>query len=91
MLTTNFLADPVIRFCGYNIKRAGGEVDEADLLALNEDGDAGVLLRSKLDVAIEATLMKQAETMEQVTWRGLTVPVRNDKVCGQCQRVLHCG
>ncbi len=49
-------------------------------MSLNEEGQGDTLLRAKLDVAIEQSLKKKADSMEQIVWRGSPVPVKNDKV-----------
>jgi hypothetical protein len=73
-------ADPIVRFCRYNIARSGGgDGDEEDLMSIDDkQGDA--MLRAKLDAAIEQTLKKQADSMEHVSWRGCAVPVKSEKV-----------
>eukprot|EP00298_Acanthocystis_sp_HF-20_P010905 c19115_g1_i1.p1 GENE.c19115_g1_i1~~c19115_g1_i1.p1 ORF type:complete len:602 (+),score=179.91 c19115_g1_i1:701-2506(+) len=72
--------DPVLRFCVYNMSRErGGEIDEKELLSMEEDtGD--LILKAKLEAAIEVNRKKQAQSMESVLWRGVPVPVSNEKI-----------
>jgi hypothetical protein len=87
-------SDPIIRFCRYNITREGGgaaAADQSELMSLDDDTSSNdALLKAKLDVAIEETLKKQADSMESVVWRDRTLPVKNDKVSPALNGFLCC-
>mmetsp|Transcript_19045 Transcript_19045/g.31202 ORF Transcript_19045/g.31202 Transcript_19045/m.31202 type:complete len:622 (+) Transcript_19045:59-1924(+) len=87
--------DTSIRYCKYNLERSGAEEEDIDMDAskeggeiyfkamqrkLEDGGEIDLVLQSKLENVIEESRKKQAETIQDVTWRGTKVPVRNDQV-----------
>ncbi|CAG0888244.1 unnamed protein product [Cyprideis torosa] len=62
---------PSLRFCAYNI---GDESAVEDLRAMREQGGEGI------DHLIAQTRERQATTLSELTWKGKTIPVRNEKV-----------
>ncbi|KAK2181664.1 hypothetical protein NP493_386g05040 [Ridgeia piscesae] len=68
---------PNIRYCAYNIgdESAINDLMEMRLKSGQEDG-----LTNRLDELIEKTREKQASSLLEVTWRGRTVPIKNEKV-----------
>jgi len=68
---------PNIRYCAYNI---GDESAIEDLRQMRLKSGREDPLTSKLDELIEKTREKQAATLSEVTWRGRTIPVKNEAV-----------
>ncbi|ELU12258.1 hypothetical protein CAPTEDRAFT_155942 [Capitella teleta] len=68
---------PNIRYCEYNI---GDESAIKDLRAMRLKGGLQDEWISSLDELIEKTQERQAATLSEVTWRGRTIPVKNEKV-----------
>lgn len=68
---------PNIRYCAYNLGE--DSVDINDLVNLRMSATGQDLLVSKIDAAISQTREKLASNVGEVTWRGNTVPVRNEK------------
>lgn len=76
--------NPSIRFCTYNLRRAGElpegadeEGDDVEVLADAED--ASDILRSKLEHVLQETRSKQAKSMTDVEVLGGRVPIKSDK------------
>eukprot|EP00794_Sanderia_malayensis_P008838 gene8838-9784_t len=68
---------PNIRYCAYNLGE--DSVDINDLVNLRMHAAGQDLLVSKIDAAISQTREKLASNVGEVSWRGRTVPVRNEK------------
>lgn len=68
---------PNIRYCAYNI---GDESAIEDLRKMRLKAGSGDPMSSKLDELIEKTREKQAATLSEFTWRGRTIPVKNEAV-----------
>uniref|UniRef100_A0A383WP02 Signal recognition particle subunit SRP68 n=1 Tax=Tetradesmus obliquus TaxID=3088 RepID=A0A383WP02_TETOB len=74
---------PALRYCNYQISRAGGEaVDPAGLLALAEEGGegGGSLLQSKLASLAAEAQTAQAAATSSFEWRGIKAPVSQERV-----------
>ncbi|TPX36168.1 hypothetical protein SmJEL517_g01439 [Synchytrium microbalum] len=77
--------DPSIRFCAYNRKIKGGA--SADISVLLEmrnktaGGSAGLdLLTRQIEDTLAQTRHKKAVEVSSITWRGKTVPSKNEKL-----------
>ncbi|KAL3877845.1 hypothetical protein ACJMK2_035489 [Sinanodonta woodiana] len=68
--------EPNIRYCAYNI---GDESAIKDLIKMRRKA-GGDQLSSQIDSLLSQTREKQAATLSEVTWRGRTVPVKNEQV-----------
>ncbi|CAG0878865.1 unnamed protein product [Darwinula stevensoni] len=68
---------PSLRFCAYNI---GDESAAADLVKMREQGCLSADLLTDIDELLAQTREKQAATLSEVTWRGRTVPLKQEKV-----------
>lgn len=69
--------DPSLRFCKFNISGGSAE-DISDLIASHNPAfDA---LNAKLETALQESRKQQATSMEKVTWRGRTVPLKSEKL-----------
>ncbi|XP_063961502.1 signal recognition particle subunit SRP68-like [Lytechinus pictus] len=66
---------PSIRYCAYNI---GDESAINDLVQMRLK--SGGQMSTNIDSLLAQTREKQAATLSEVTWRGRTVPVRNEQV-----------
>ncbi|XP_003725432.3 signal recognition particle subunit SRP68 [Strongylocentrotus purpuratus] len=66
---------PSIRYCAYNI---GDESAINDLVKMRLK--SGGQMSTNIDSLLAQTREKQAATLSEVTWRGRTVPVRNEQV-----------
>lgn len=73
---------PSLRYCGYQINRAGGSVPDAGDLAglVGGSGAGSELLQAKLSAMLAEARRAQAESMSNVEWRGHALPVRSEKV-----------
>lgn len=72
--------EPSIRYCEYNLKRAGKSGDSysdlRDLDSVDSPGDD--LLKSKLESVLAEERTRQAEKMSELSWQGKDLPVRNN-------------
>mmetsp|Transcript_12941 Transcript_12941/g.27476 ORF Transcript_12941/g.27476 Transcript_12941/m.27476 type:complete len:601 (-) Transcript_12941:276-2078(-) len=75
--------EPSIRFCAYNLRRAGGdtaEEDEAnDVEGLASAEGASDLLRSKLELVLDESRAKQAKDLNEMEVLGERVPIKSEK------------
>ena len=80
--------EPSIRFCAYNLKRAGedggedAEGDEGDLNEMLDGGEGGAsdILRSKLEAVLNESRARQAADFTNLEVLGELVPIKSDKV-----------
>jgi len=68
---------PNIRYCAYNLGQ--GTMDINDLMKMRSSAAGQDMLAAKIDAAIKETREKLSSSFGEVTWRGKTVPVRNEK------------
>lgn len=68
---------PNIRYCAYNLGQ--GTMDINDLMKMRSSAAGQDMLAAKIDAAIKETREKLASSFGEVTWRGKTVPVCNEK------------
>lgn len=68
---------PNIRYCAYNI---GDDTALDDLMQMRLTSTHTGDVASNIDTLISQTREKQAVTLSEVTWRGRTVPVKQEKV-----------
>jgi len=68
---------PNIRYCAYNLGQGGMDIN--DLMKMRSSAAGQDMLAAKIDAAIAETREKLASSFGEVTWRGKTVPVRNEK------------
>lgn len=68
---------PNIRYCAYNLGQGGMDIN--DLMKMRSSAAGQDMLAAKIDAAIKETREKLASSFGEVTWRGKTVPVRNEK------------
>ncbi|XP_062507842.1 signal recognition particle subunit SRP68-like [Corticium candelabrum] len=69
---------PNVRYCAYNL--GDGSTDIEDLVKLRVHAGDQDLLVGKLDEVLAQSREQQAEMMKEITWRGQTIPVKNEKV-----------
>ena len=75
--------EPSIRFCSYNLRRAGDEgaeeedAEELDVEAAAEG--ASDILRSKLESVLNESRAKQAQDLNELEVLGERVPIRSEK------------
>ncbi|KXJ06382.1 Signal recognition particle subunit SRP68 [Exaiptasia diaphana] len=72
---------PNIRYCAYNLGEGGTDIN--DLMQMRMSSTGGVqdpVLAAKIDEVLAQTREKEAESMTEVTWRGRSIPVKNEKV-----------
>lgn len=68
---------PNIRYCAYNLGQGGLDINE--LMKMRSKATGQDMLAAKIDAAIKETREKLASSFGEVTWRGKTVPLRNEK------------
>jgi len=68
---------PNIRYCAYNLGQGGMDIN--DLMKMRSSAAGQDMLAAKIDAAIKETREKLASSLGEVTWRGKTVPIRNEK------------
>eukprot|EP00316_Scyphosphaera_apsteinii_P020145 CAMPEP_0119310656 /NCGR_PEP_ID=MMETSP1333-20130426/19693_1 /TAXON_ID=418940 /ORGANISM="Scyphosphaera apsteinii, Strain RCC1455" /LENGTH=639 /DNA_ID=CAMNT_0007314875 /DNA_START=35 /DNA_END=1954 /DNA_ORIENTATION=- len=83
--------EPSIRFCTYNLRRLGEEVEGAaddlgtplggaeELLSSEGGEGASDILLSKLEQVLQETQAKQAKDLNELELLGERVPIKNDK------------
>ncbi|XP_067044030.1 signal recognition particle subunit SRP68-like [Acropora muricata] len=74
---------PNISYCAYNLKEGSTDINDLMQLRLSATATGGThdpVLTAKIDEVIAQTRDKEAASMTEVTWRGRTVPVKNEKV-----------
>ena len=73
--------DTSLRYCNFNLHN--GNVDDIKKLIEITHSQAGGsydLLNSKLEAALQESRRNQAASMEKISWRGRSVPIKSDKV-----------
>jgi len=68
---------PNIRYCAYNLGQGGLDINE--LMKMRSNAAGQDMLAAKIDAAIKETREKLASSFGEVSWRGKTVPLRNEK------------
>lgn len=68
---------PNIRYCAYNLGQGGMDIN--DLIKMRSSAAGQDMLAAKIDAAIKETREQLASSFGEVTWRGKTVPIRNEK------------
>jgi len=68
---------PNIRYCAYNLGQGGLDINE--LMKMRSNAAGQDMLAAKIDAAIKETREKLASSFGEVSWRGKTVPIRNEK------------
>ncbi|XP_065660087.1 signal recognition particle subunit SRP68 [Hydra vulgaris] len=68
---------PNIRYCAYNLGQGG--MDIKDLMIMKSSAAGQDLLSAKIDAAIKQTREKLASSFGDITWRGKSVPLHNEK------------
>ncbi|KAM7429566.1 signal recognition particle subunit srp68 [Porites harrisoni] len=74
---------PNISYCAYNLKEGTTDINDLMQLRLSATASGGThdpVLTAKIDEVIAQTRDKEAASMTEVSWRGRTVPVKNEKV-----------
>ena len=67
--------NPYIRYCEYNLKALGGEVQSTAWMHSESS-----FLQAKLELVLAETAKAQAKCQSSVTWCGTTIPVENETV-----------
>ncbi|XP_068732077.1 signal recognition particle subunit SRP68-like [Montipora capricornis] len=73
---------PNISYCAYNLKEGSTDINDLMQLRLSATAVGGThdpVLTAKIDEVIAQTRDKEAAKMTEVTWRGHTIPVKNEK------------
>ena len=78
--------NPYIRYCEYNMNALGDGQDDADMLQSLREDAGNSLLEAKIESMLSEAAKKQAETFGEISWRGETIPVRNEQV-GLCRAI----
>lgn len=83
--------EPIQRYCRYQLQTAGGDatVDDGDVedeisitALLNDDSSslASAMLRSKLEPILAQVQAKQAQSLDQIVFRGQAIAVTSEKL-----------
>lgn len=71
---------PNIRYCAYNLDDENVDINELMKMRFSSGSGAQHLLADKLDMVISQTREKQAGSLNEITWKGKDVPVKNEQV-----------
>ncbi|XP_028395566.1 signal recognition particle subunit SRP68-like [Dendronephthya gigantea] len=71
---------PNIRYCAYNLDDGNVDINELMKMRFTPGSGAQDLLADKLDMVISQTREKQASSLTEITWKGKSVPVKNEQV-----------
>ncbi|KAK3118743.1 hypothetical protein QOZ80_9BG0706230 [Eleusine coracana subsp. coracana] len=69
--------EPMIGFCSR--KLGGSSLQEDELLSMENDGPANVLLKAKMEAVLSETRSQQAASMTDFYWLGCRFPITNAK------------
>ncbi|KAK3120121.1 hypothetical protein QOZ80_9AG0682020 [Eleusine coracana subsp. coracana] len=69
--------EPMIGFCSR--KLGGSSLQEDELLSMENDGPANVLLKAKMEAVLSETRSQQAASMTDFYWLGRRFPITNAK------------
>ncbi|CAN8071893.1 unnamed protein product [Agarophyton chilense] len=73
--------DQAIRFCNYNLSKSSGQGDATLLQSLRDDANRSQdLLSEKIEAALAQARKRAAVSFGEVTWCGITVPLRAERV-----------
>ncbi|KAG5192897.1 hypothetical protein JKP88DRAFT_346319 [Tribonema minus] len=71
--------EPSVRYCKYNLSKAGGATTATESFSLdqqNDGGGGGGLLAAKLASVVSEARLQQAKALAHVDWQARRIPVR---------------